>query len=627
MTPPIQKYSGAALIFIVVLIIYWPAHGGGFIFDDELLLVYNPMIKAPDGLYRFWFTNEALDYWPVTNSTLWLEWRLWKLDPTGYHIGNLLLHVADSLLVWAVLRKLRIPGSFLAAFLFAVHPVNVESVAWISQRKNVLSLFFFLLSILWWLLAEEKRRSKIQLHTTKPRQQNVEETQVRSGWWYALSWLAFLLALLSKGSVAILPLVLILLLWWMYGRLTWQDVVRSAPFFALTVVLTLVNLWFQTHGAVDAIRHVTSIQRMLGAGAVIWFYLFQALIPINLSFIYPQWNIQADEWLWWLPLTAVFVVTVLLMWSLKSRWAKRTRPLFFAWSFFCISLLPVLGFTDVGYMRYSLVADHYEQIAIISVVALAGAAVSYGYRQPRAAVRQTTVFATCAVSTVFLVLTWQQSALYADALTIYEDTVKKNPDSWLVQSNLGLELSRRGKYQEAIPHFQTALQLNPACAEAHFHWGDTLADLDQPQEAIDQYQQALQISPNYAYAHYRLGAAWEALDDSTEAEQEYRTALALKPDIPQAQNSLGLILASHGQFTEALVHFKQALKIDPDFIQPYVNLASAYAALKQYADAISIAQQASTLARSHNETKMAQGIAARLKYYEDCLTHSAKTAN
>jgi protein O-mannosyl-transferase len=632
LTSPIRTYGAAALLALAVMIAYWPARQGGFIFDDELLLIYNPIIKAPDGLYRFWFTKEALDYWPLTNSTFWLEWRLWKWNPTGYHFTNLILHVFNSWLLWAILRKLRIPGAFLAALLFAVHPVNVESVAWISQLKNVLSLCFFLLSILWWLQAEEKRRNESQSSETENRLRRngtsaVLKTKMdifSGGWRYSLSLLAFLLAMLSKGSVAILPLVLMLLLWWQFGRITWPDMVRCLPFFVVAAALTLVNLWFQTHGAGEVIRSVTPIQRLLGAGAVIWFYVGKAAAPFDLAFIYPQWNIQPTDLLWWLPLLAALSVTALLVGLRNSRWAPWVRPVLFAWAFFCIALLPVMGFTDVTYMRHSLVADHYQYIAIIGVIALAAAAFSRGFLVAPDGFRRATIGAASALVVGFMYLSWQQSSLYANALILYEDTERKNPNSWLVQSNLGLELSRRGKFQEAIPHLQAALRLNSSCAEAQFHWGNILADQNQPEAAIDHYQQALNIAPNYAYAHYRLGVALEYLEHPAEAEQEYRKTIELQPDIPEAHNSLGLILASRRQFSEAIDQFMQAAKIDPDFLQPYVNWASACAALGRYAEAMQIAQQALELAQSKDDAKAVAGITARLKFYKNRLTKPAE---
>ncbi|HTQ38975.1 MAG TPA: glycosyltransferase family 39 protein, partial [Pirellulales bacterium] len=272
---------GVALITALTYAVYWPALSGGFILDDELL-TQSKLIKAPDGLYRFWFTTEPTDYWPVTSSAFWLEWRLWGDKPTGYHVTNLLLHMVDVLLIWLVLRRLAIHGAFLAALIFAVHPVNVESVAWISQLKNLLALCFMLLSTICSLKADKRLNS--------PQSPSDRSS---AGPWYLLSLMLFVLGMLSKGSAAVLPALLLLIAWWRRPLSKW-DWLRSVPFFLLGGLLTLLNVWFQTHGVDTIVRKVTPIERLLGAGGVVWFYLFKALVPIDLIFVYPEWHIDAD---------------------------------------------------------------------------------------------------------------------------------------------------------------------------------------------------------------------------------------------------------------------------------------------------------------------------------------------
>jgi hypothetical protein len=339
--------TGALVLGALGLFVYWPALNGGFIFDDEVLLSRSELIRAADGLYRFWFTTEAHDYWPVTNTSLWLEWRLWGLDPTGYHWTNLLLHIANAILAWRLLRTVGVAGAFLGAALFLVHPVNVESVAWIAQRKNTLSMFFFLLSALTYERAGDRRGL------------------------YVTSVGLFVLAMLSKGSVVVLPPLLLLVAWWSRGGVSRHDLLRTAPFFLIGVVLTVVNIWFQAEG--DATRDVTWIQRTLGAGAVLWFYWVKAVLPVGLSFVYPQWHIDATSVRWWLPLAAAAAVTGWLLWNYR---APRLRPFLFAWLFVAVALVPVMGFTDVYFMKFSLVADHYQYIAVLGVCGLAGAGVS-----------------------------------------------------------------------------------------------------------------------------------------------------------------------------------------------------------------------------------------------------------
>ena len=263
--------SQIGLLVGAVAIAYCPACHGGYLLDDEQFVFDNQLIKAPTGWYRLW-TPEAPNFWPITNDVFWIQWRLWGMNPTGYHTVNVALQIADSLLIWLILLRLQIPGAYLAAMLFAVHPVNVESVAWISQLKNQMALCFFLLAILSYLKSER----------TFDR-------------WYAISLAAFLLAGLSKGSVLILPLILALLDWWRGKLASVGETIRFAPFLLIATILAEVNIWYETHIFRTAFRNVTWDVRIAGAGAVVWFYLAKAIAPFSLVFVYPQWNIQTDQ--------------------------------------------------------------------------------------------------------------------------------------------------------------------------------------------------------------------------------------------------------------------------------------------------------------------------------------------
>ncbi len=369
--PSLSVLAGAAAIALIAFLAYLPSINGGFILDDDVLLTKNKLIQSADGLRRFWLTTEPGDYWPATNSTLWFEWRLWGFSPSGYHVTNLALHIVEALLICVILRKLSIPGAFLAALIFAVHPVNVESVAWIAQRKNLMALLFFLLSIFWYL------KTDTPIRHSGPRLMGMASTPNFSSFvlhpssfyrWYWLSLLAFVLAMLSKASAAVLPLLVLLIVWWR-RRFTRWDILRTAPYFLVVAALGAVNLWFRAHGAGGEVRIAGFMECLLGAGGVVWFYLYKAILPLSLVFVYPQWEIHVGNMLWWLPLISAVVVTAAL-WFYKDGWG---RPLLFAWGFFCLSLLPVMGFMDVGFMEHSLVADHYQHIAIIGVIALAAA--------------------------------------------------------------------------------------------------------------------------------------------------------------------------------------------------------------------------------------------------------------
>ncbi len=586
-SPRLQALAGVALILVAVVLAYLPALRGDFLLDDLFLLTDNPLIQAPDGLSRFWCTTESQDYWPVTNTTLWLEWRLWGMNPAGYHLTNLILHIAASLLMWAILRKLSIPGAFLATLLFAVHPVNVESVAWISQRKNMLAMFFFLLSILWYL-----KQFSTSCSDNAQRNRHAPSAAPAHGVcgpligpWYWLSLLAFLLAMLSKGSVAPLPLLLLGIVWWRrMGTVPirhWRmglppsvsrwDIVRTMPFFIIAVVLTGVNLWFQTHGSGEVIRTASFAQRLLGAGGVLWFYLYKALLPLNLCFVYPEWHIQVGNLLWWLPLVGAVALTAVL-WCYRKSWG---RPFLVAWGFFCVSLLPVLGFTDVGFMKYSLVSDHYQHLALLGVMALVAAGWCGWRERLRGRAHLAADVAAVVVVAILTLLACQQSRLYRNAITLYQATLQKNPDSSWVHNNLGSVLLEAGRVQAAIKYFEQALHLNPDFAEAHNNLAGALNALGQYLTAIEHAQQALRLKSDYAPAHNNLGSALVEVGRTQEAIKHLTQALRLKPDLAEAHYNLGLALTKTGLPLEAIKHYEQALRLKPDYAPVYNKMGSA----------------------------------------------------
>ncbi len=624
----LSMLAGIAIIVLIAFIAYIPSISGGFIWDDDLLITNNSLIRASDGLYPIWCTTVPIDYWPVLNTTFWIEWRLWGKNPTGYHVVNLILHVLDALLIWLILRKLSIPGAFLAAVIFAVHPVNVESVAWIAQRKNMMAMFFFLLSILWYL--------KIEI--LSPRASSPLPL------WYWLSLAAFILAMLSKGSVAVLPVLLLGILWWLRS-LTRRDMLRIAPLFLLSVVLTVVNTWFQTHGEPIEIRNAGFAERLLGAGGVLWFYLYKALLPFDLAFIYPPWHVEVGDLLWWLPLLAALIITAVL-WRYRNGWS---RPLLFAWGFFCVAIAPVMGISDVYFMKYSLVADHYQHIAIIGVIALAAAGWSLWHKPMRGATYWAASAITVVAAGTLAFLTWQQSGLYRDEITLYRDTLQKSPDCWLAHNNLGYILDNMGQSQEAIEHYLQALRLKPDYYQAQFNLGNAFAQTGRLQEAIEHYQQALRLNPKDANALNNLGSAFVKAGRLQEAIEHYQQAIRLKPDYADAHFNLGLALFDAGRLQEAIEHYQQALRLNPDDVvahnnlsgalikagrpkeaiehyqqalrlRPgdaylYLNLALTYAVTNQSSQAIAAAQKGLQLARSQGQQAQAEQIEMWLNSY------------
>ena len=517
--PWLCSLGGAALMAAAIAAAYWPCLRGEFVLDDDKLITANDLVRAPDGLARIWFSTQAEDYWPLTNSLFWLQWRISASNPIGYHLVSWLLHLVSALLIWRILRILEIPGAFLAALLFAMHPVNVQSVAWISEQKNALAMVFALMSILWYLKAEEGKCSR--------------GANEKGGWnrRYWLSLLAFVLAMLSKGSVAVLPLVLVLIVCWQRQRITRGDLWRTAPFFVVAAGLTAVNVWFTTHGTDVVVRDVTFAQRLAGAGAAVWFYLSKALVPIDLVFIYPLWHIPTSDLLWWLPLLACVAVTAVL-WSRRKRPAGWARSVLFAWMFFCLALLPVLGFVDVGFMRFSLVADHYQHLAIISVTALAATGWSIWRIQARGLWRGAANSAAVAALAALLMLSRQQSSLFADAVSLYRNTLQRNPQCWVVHNNLGVRFLDANDFRDAESHLEESVRLNPNYADAYNNLGNVFLKTGHYAQALEEYERALRLKPNLAETYANMALTYAQLGRSPEAIAAAEKAL----DIAQSQN-------------------------------------------------------------------------------------------
>jgi protein O-mannosyl-transferase len=583
-----RELLGAAIVFLAAWCCYYPSLSGGVLWDDDKLLTESSIIKSSDGPRRIWCSTEAVDFWPATNTSLWMEWRLWGMTLAGYRVTNVIIHIAVALLIWTILRRLSILGAYLAAMIFVVHPVNVESVAWIAQRKNTLAMLFFLLSILWYLkgmqqVGTQRVTSRQQATDAFPRG-TVGAGKVAgdvihpssliphpsSCYWLSLA--AFALAMLSKGSVAVLPVLLLGIIWWQ-RQITRRDVFRVLPFFAIAVLFAGVNIWFQTHGSGEEFRTAGFLERVLGAAGVIWFYLYKAVLPLDLAFVYPQWDIHAGRVLWWLPLLAALVTTAVLWWYRK----KWSRSLLFAWGVFCVSLLPVMGFTDVGYMECSLIADHYQYIAIIGVISLAVAGWSLWRTRMQGSIRWAGGGAGVVVAGALMFLSWQQSRLFSDAILLYQASLEKNRQSYMVHNSLGIALNQAGRPQEAIEHFKRAVDLKPDYLEARDNIGVILNNLGRTQEAIKLFRQVLMLKSDYPKALSDLGAVLSASGQAEEAIKYIERALLAKPDYPEAHYNLGIALNQVGKRKEAIEQFRQALLQNPDYAEAYNSLGAVLA--------------------------------------------------
>jgi tetratricopeptide (TPR) repeat protein len=556
--PQFPAWLMATLLVLATLIAYQPLWHAGFIWDDDDYVTANWTLHNLDGLKHIWFDTTATpQYYPLVHTTYWLEYHIWKLNPLGYHIVNVLLHALGAILLWRVLAMLELPGAWLAAAIFALHPVNVESVAWVTERKNVLSAVFFFAAAWAYLRFAGKWESK----------------ERRWNWW-VVALLLFVCALLSKTVACSLPAALLLACWWKKGRLELRDVLPTIPFLIAGLWLGLQTARLeQNHvGARGSDWAFSFAERCLIAGRALWFYIGKLVWPEQLTFIYPRWHIDTGIWRQWLfPVAALAAVAAL--WLARKRIGR--GPLA-AVLFFAGTLFPALGFFNVFPMLFSFVADHFQYLASAGIIALAAAGITV------AAARlgrnfSFLKFACCGLMLLALgTLTWRQTKMYADAETLWQTTLRQNPQCWLAHNNLGVALLDKGLVDEATAHFQTALAIRPQYPGAYNNLGTALMHTGQVNGAIANFQKALQLDSNYAEAFNNLGAALLRKGQTNEAIASCQKALQIKPGYADAHNNLGSALIQKGQTDEAMIQFQQALQLNPDYAEAQYNLANAW---------------------------------------------------
>ena len=666
---------GRALIFAVVLaavtiFAYRPAWHGGFLWDDDAYIINNQLLTAPDGWQRIWFSLDSpSQYFPLTYSTFRIEHALWGLNTTGYHWVNLLLHVANALLVWAVLARLGVPGSWLAAAIFALHPVQVESVAWITERKNVLMGFFFLLTLVAWIAF-------------------VDERTRRQWFFYCLALIFYLLALSAKATACTLPAALFLILWLQKKPITMRRLTQIVPFVVLGIGMGLLAVWWERyHQGTNrgVFPFLNPIERILVASRAVWFYLSKIFLPSNLTFIYPRWNISPPDLLDYIPLLAGIAACVAIYFL--RRYLGRSVEV--AAAFFVATLSPVLGFIMLFTFRYTFVADHYQYLACIGPIALASAGVvslSDKFTQYRPVIVSVASLIVASLS----VLTWRQAATYADIETLWSTTLARNPECWMAHTNLGLVLLQKGKIDDGIAHYRSALQMQPDWWDAEYNLGTALLAKGQPDEAIlhceravsmrptdpdsrvslgdallqkgrideaiAHYQKAMMLHPDHFLARYGLGHALLEKGEFDSAIQVCRSALLLRPWDADCHTTLAIALEEKGNPTEAIQHYQKALELAPRSIPTLTNLAwlmatsqdasvrngpkavelagradllvggtntlvlrtlaAAYAESGEFANAIRTARSAMQLARMHGEDHLTTDLDQQIALYQ-----------
>jgi tetratricopeptide (TPR) repeat protein len=555
------------LLVACTILAYQPAWKAGFVWDDDAYVTCNSLLTAPDGLKRIWFSLDSpSQYFPLTYTTLRLERSLWGLNPAGYHWINILLHAANALLVWRLLKRLNVPGAWIGAAIFALHPVNVESVAWITELKNVQSLFFFLLALLAWVEFVDfnvGQASRLSRPCGMP------------ALLYLLALVFSVLALFSKTTACTLPAALLLVLWLKRQPINARRLVQVLPFVAMGLAMGLVALWWERHQQGTEARDfgLGFLDRILIASRAVWFYTGKLVWPVNLSFSYPRWTINPSDPLAYTWLLAGVALCAVILFA--RRFVGRSVEV--AALFYALTLSPLLGFIMLYTFHYSFVADHYQYVAMIGPAALAAAGIGRlmksEIRNPKSEIRNicsapfgfrvSTVF--CGALLIALaVLTWRQCGMYADAKTLWRTTLARNPQSFMAHNNLGEYLLHQGRADEAMRHFEETLRIKPDSAKARLNLGAALFQSGQAEAAIGHYREALRLMPDLAEAHKNLGDVYLQLGQPAEALAHSRKAVEMRPDFADAQNNLGNALLEMGEVDEAIAHLQKAVDLQPE---------------------------------------------------------------
>ena len=600
----------STLLFVATLFSHWQAIGGGFIWDDDAHIT-REWLRSLQGLWSIWFKLGATQqYYPLIHSAFWFEHALWGDTAWCYHLTNIFLHSIACFILVAVLRRLEIPGAWVAGFIFALHPVHVESVAWITEQKNTISAIFYLLAAFNYIKFDKER---IWMQ-------------------YGFATLFFVLALLSKTVTASLPAALLVIFWWKRGKLTFKgDVLPLLPWFILGASGGIFTAWVervfigaQGSDYLSAVT-LTPFTRYLLAGHVIWFYLAKLIWPANLIFIYEHWNISASNpWDYTYSIGIFILLGGLLKFALKP-WSGVTagtlsRAPLAGFLFFSGTLFPVLGFANVYPFMFSYVADHFQYLASLGIIVPIAAGLTLWVDKLSGENKGMGSAIGGVLLALLGFLSWNQCSIYSDAQTLYQATITRNPSCWMAHNNLGAILLGQGKvqesadqfqaalnirppypdaqsnmcsvlirtghYQEAIVHGMEAVRLRPTSAENENNLAIALADIGRTSEAVIHYKAALKIRPNYVEVLNNLGNAYLNLGLKQDALVAYQEAIKYSPNFADVYNNLGLLLSGAGHMPEAITQYEQAVKLQPNTASFHGNLGVAYGNVGRAAESI-----------------------------------------
>jgi protein O-mannosyl-transferase len=554
---------------------YGPCLSGELLWDDDAWTVkLAGLFESFSGLGTMWRHVTVLQqYYPLTGTTFWLDYQLWGFWTPAYHVENVLLHLLNALLFWRLLRRLAVPGAGLAAAIFALHPLMVESAGWITERKNVLSLGLYLGALLSY--------GRFTGFWNRPSDAAPNQSSAEDRDWgaYVAALVLFTAADLAKATAFSLPTVLLLVAWWKQGRLKWRaDILPALPFFVVSIGLGAVIFWLERNklGASGPEWGFSWGERLLIAGRAVWFYLGKLVWPADLCFIYPRWHLDSSSPVQWLfPLAALVVVVAL--WLLQKRIGRGALA---AALYFGGTMVPVIGFMNAFFMRYSFVCDHWTYLSSLGPIALGAALATEGARRLRV-MRPGRVLAALTLALLAL-LTWRQSAMYRDNETLFRTTLARNPAADMAHNNLGLLLFRMGEVDEAVTHFRKAVELRPESAHAHNNLANALHLTGSAREAMTHYELSLKLEPANARTWNNLATllacSWDASvrNGKRAVECAQRANQLAGGSDPFTLGTLAAAFAEAGRFQEAVDTTQRAIELASQHSNP--QLASALSA-------------------------------------------------
>jgi Tfp pilus assembly protein PilF len=572
-------------ILLLVVIVYIPAFQAGFIWDDDAHLTENQFVIGQGGLRSIW-TSSAATYYPLVLTSFWFEHAIWGLNPFAFHVVNVLMHALCAILLRHVLLNLGLgaAAAWLGAVFWGLHPVQAESAAWVTELKNTQSGLFYLLALLLFL---------------KWRNHAATDAKGRRVL-YVLFFLSAALALLSKTSTVMLPVVIALCAWWLDGRWQWRNLKVISPFLLISAVAGGWTIWEQKFhsGAVGSEWTQRFFERIIIAGYSVWFYAAKLILPYPLMFIYPRWTVSVRDVLAFLPFVAVLFSLLALWWFRNGM----IRPLFFVWAYFVVSLFPVLDFFDIYFFRYSFVGDHFQYLASMGPLAFCGAGIVWAFdrakrMKPQAKSEKTPLLLnegwraapgwllSGAIILILGILTFQHATVFHNNETLWRDTIARNSDAWLAHNNLATIFMDRGDSAAAAVELETTLRLQPNDAEGHANLANIFFESGRFEEAAIQFELALQGEPDYARIHDYLGVSLMETGRLEEGVAHMRRAVEIAPANPTAREHLGLGFWRQGKIEEAMAQFKEGVRVDPAGTAPRMRYGTALLALDRYSDA------------------------------------------